>query len=78
MALFTIVIVVAVLKLAEDVFIPLALAILLTFLIAPMVETLVRWHINRALSVIVSMALALTLIGGLGNLPGTAAAAILL
>jgi len=37
MALFTTVIVVTVLKLAEDVFIPLALAILCTFLLAPMV-----------------------------------------
>ena len=40
MALFTTVIVVAVLKLAQDVFIPLALAILCTFLLAPMVSVL--------------------------------------
>ena len=37
MALFTTVIVVAVLKLAQEVFIPLALAILCTFLLAPLV-----------------------------------------
>ena len=37
MALFTTVIVVAVLKLAQEVFVPLALAILCTFLLAPLV-----------------------------------------
>jgi len=42
MALFTTVIVVAVLRLAQEVFIPLALAILCTFLLAPMVELLTR------------------------------------
>jgi predicted PurR-regulated permease PerM len=68
MALFTTVIVVAVLKVAQEVFIPLALAILCTFLLAPMVEQLVRWHINRLLATIVSVALGLTLVGGLGNL----------
>jgi predicted PurR-regulated permease PerM len=68
MALLTTVVVVAVLKLAQEVFIPLALAILMTFLLAPMVSLLVRWHINRALAVIVSLALGLALIGGLGTL----------
>src|SRR5579863_2945247 len=67
MALLTIVVVVAVLKLAQEVFIPLALAILLTFLLAPMVELLRRWYINRLLAVIISMAVAFTLIGALGN-----------
>jgi predicted PurR-regulated permease PerM len=67
-ALLTVVVVVAVLKLAQEVFIPLALAILLTFLLAPMVGLLARWHINRALAVIVSLALGLGLIGGLGAL----------
>ncbi|MFL6603205.1 MAG: AI-2E family transporter [Steroidobacteraceae bacterium] len=68
MALFTTVIVVAVLKLAQEVFIPLALAILCTFLLAPMVELLTRWHIKRLFAVIVSMALGLALIFGLGTL----------
>src|SRR5215469_16652357 len=68
MALFTTVIVVAVLKLAEEVFIPLALAILCTFLLAPMVEVLVRWHINRLVATILSVALGLALVGGLGTL----------
>jgi predicted PurR-regulated permease PerM len=68
MALFTTVIVVAVLKLAQDVFIPLALAILCTFLLAPMVELLTRCYIKRLLAVIVSLGLGLALIGGLGTL----------
>lgn len=67
-ALFTTVIVVTVLKLADEVFIPLALAILCTFLLAPLVQTLVRFHINRVLAVMVSLALGLALIVGLGTL----------
>ena len=48
-----IVVAVAVLRYAQDVFVPLALAILLTFLLAPIVERLQRWHVNRVLAVIV-------------------------
>ena len=66
--LLTVVVVVAVLKVAEEVFIPLALAMLLTFMLAPLVESLQRLHVNRTLGVIVSLAIALTLIGGLGDL----------
>jgi predicted PurR-regulated permease PerM len=68
MALFTTVIVVAVLKLAQEVFIPLALAILCTFLLAPMVGLLTRLHIKRLLAVVLSLAVGLALIGGLGTL----------
>jgi predicted PurR-regulated permease PerM len=67
-ALFTTVIVVAVLKLAQDVFIPLALAILCTFLLAPMVGLLTRFRINRIFAVILSLTIGLALIGGLGTL----------
>jgi predicted PurR-regulated permease PerM len=65
--LLTVVIVVAVMRLAQDVFIPLALAILFTFLLAPLVTRLTRWGINRLLAVIVSIAVALTLISALGD-----------
>ena len=68
MALFTTVIVVAVLKLAQEVFIPLALAILCTFLLAPMVELLTRLYIKRLFAVVLSLAIGLALIGGLGTL----------
>ena len=65
--LLTVVIVVAVLRLAQEVFIPLALAILFTFLLAPLVGRLHQWGVNRLLAVIVSVAIALALIGTLGN-----------
>ncbi len=64
--LLTVIVVVAVLRLAQDLFVPLALAILLTFLLAPIVGRLRRWHINRVIAVIVSIALALGLIGLVG------------
>ncbi len=64
--LLTVIVVVAVLRLAQDLFMPLAIAILLTFLLAPIVARLRRWHINRVIAVIVSIAFALSLIGLVG------------
>jgi predicted PurR-regulated permease PerM len=64
--LLTVIVVVAVLRLAQDLFVPLALAILLTFVLAPIVARLRRWHINRLIAVVVSIVLALALIGGVG------------
>jgi predicted PurR-regulated permease PerM len=66
--LLTIVVAVAVLRLGQDLFIPLALAILLTFLLAPIVARLQHWRINRVLAVIVSLALALAMIGAVGDI----------
>ena len=65
--LLTVVIVVAVLRLAEEVFIPLALAILFTFLLAPLVGRLHQMGVNRMLAVVVSIAISLALIGTLAN-----------
>jgi predicted PurR-regulated permease PerM len=65
--LLTVIVVVAVLRLAQDLFVPLALAILLTFLLAPIVASLQHWRVNRLLSVLVSIAMALALIGVLGD-----------
>jgi predicted PurR-regulated permease PerM len=62
------VIVVAVLRLAQEVFVPLALAILLTFLLAPLVARLQSWGVNRLLAVIVSITVALTLLSALGDI----------
>lgn len=64
----TVVIVVAVLRLAQEVFIPLALAILLTFLLAPLVARLQSWGVSRLLAVIVSITVALTLLSALGDI----------
>jgi predicted PurR-regulated permease PerM len=60
-----VVLTVVVLRYAQDVFIPLALAILLTFLLAPLVERLQRLHVNRTLAVILSVALTIVILGGL-------------
>src|SRR6185437_11012179 len=62
----TVVVVVAVLRLAQDLFIPLALAVLLTFLLSPIVARLQHWYLNRLLAVILSLGLALALIVGVG------------
>jgi predicted PurR-regulated permease PerM len=60
-----IVIAVAVVRYAQDVFVPLALAILLTFLLAPLVERLQRLHVNRVVAVIFSVLLTIVILGGL-------------
>jgi predicted PurR-regulated permease PerM len=65
--LLTVVVVVAVLRLAQDLFIPLALAVLLTFLLSPIVGRLQHWNFNRLIAVIVSLGLALALIVSVGD-----------
>src|SRR5487761_311948 len=65
--LLTVIVVVAVLRLAEDLFIPLALAVLLTFLISPLVARLQHWHFNRLIAVMLSLALAFAAIIGVGD-----------
>ncbi len=61
----TLFVVVAALRLAEDVFIPLALAVLLTFLLAPLVQRLERWGVNRLLAVAATVIVAFAVLGGL-------------
>jgi predicted PurR-regulated permease PerM len=65
--LLTVIVVVAVLRLAQDLFVPLALAVLLTFLLAPIVARLQHWRINRLIAVIISICLALALIVVVGD-----------
>ncbi len=57
---------VAVLHFAEDVLVPVALALLMAFLLLPMVNRLERWGANRPVAVAVATLAAFTLIGGLG------------
>jgi predicted PurR-regulated permease PerM len=45
-------IVIATLYFGREVFVPIALAILLSFVLAPLVRLLQRWHLPRALSVV--------------------------
>jgi predicted PurR-regulated permease PerM len=65
--LLTLVIVVAVLRVAQEVFVPLALAILFTFLLAPLAARLTAWGLSRLLAVIFSVAFALTVISVLAD-----------
>jgi predicted PurR-regulated permease PerM len=58
-----IIVIVAVLRYAQDVFVPIALAVLLTFLLAPIVERLQKWHVNRSVAVILSVAVAVLIAG---------------
>jgi predicted PurR-regulated permease PerM len=63
--LIAVVVVVAALRFAQEVFIPLALAILLTFLLAPIVGKLQRLGVNRAVAVVITVTVALLLFGAL-------------
>jgi predicted PurR-regulated permease PerM len=60
----------AVLYLARDVLIPLALAILASFLLAPLVRRLERWHLGRIPSTLLSVAVAAALIAGIAYVAG--------
>jgi predicted PurR-regulated permease PerM len=53
------------LRYAEEVFVPLALAILMTFLLAPLVEKLQRLHINRGIAVVIAVAFTVVVLGAL-------------
>ena len=55
----------------REVFVPIALAILLSFVLAPMVRLLQRWHIPRGLSVISVVLLAFMSIFALGGVIAT-------
>ncbi len=65
------VVVVAGLYLGRTVLIPITLAVLLSFLLAPIVNLLRRIYFGRVLSVIVAVLLALSVILALGGLIGT-------
>src|SRR5690606_19134407 len=51
---------------AQAVLVPLALAVLLTFLLAPLVRRLERWHLGRVVSVLSVVLLAFGLLAGIG------------
>ena len=54
------------LYLARDVLIPLALAILASFLLAPVVRQFERWRLGRIASTFIAVAIGFSLIGGIG------------
>jgi predicted PurR-regulated permease PerM/methylmalonyl-CoA mutase cobalamin-binding subunit len=55
----------ATLRYAQDFFLPLVLAGLLSFLLSPLVRRLERWRLGRVGAVLVTAALAFVLLGGL-------------
>ena len=64
------VIAIAALYFGREVFVPMALALLLSFALGPPVLLLRRWHVNRVLAVIVVVVLAFSVILGIGALIG--------
>src|SRR6185369_5199239 len=62
--------VIAALYFAREVFVPLALALLLSFALGPLVVFLRRWHVGRVPSVIAAVLLAFVLIFSLGSVIG--------
>jgi predicted PurR-regulated permease PerM len=64
--LFAFVLVVACLYWAQIVLMPIALAVLITFFLSPLVTVLQRWRVPRVAAVISVVALALTVVAGIG------------
>ena len=58
----------ATLRYAQDFFLPLVLAALLSFLLSPLVRLLERWRLGRVGAVLVTAAMAFVLIGALSYL----------
>ena len=66
-----IIIVVAVLYFAREIFVPLALALLFSFLLTPLVTRFEKWRLPRVPAVLLAVALAFAVVGGVGYLVGT-------
>lgn len=65
LVLLSMVAVVAVLHFAQDVLIPVALAVMMAFLLSPLVSRVERWGANRPVAVALTTVLAFALIGAL-------------
>ena len=70
------VVVVAALYLARDVLVPIMLAVLLSFVLAPIVSILRRTRMPRALAVIIAVVLALGVFGVLASVIGSQASSL--
>ena len=62
------VVVVAALYFGREVLVPVALAVLLSFVLAPLVRLLQRWYVPRSLAVIAVVLIAFAVILGAGAL----------
>lgn len=69
-------IVVLALYFGRDLLVPLVLAVLLAFVLAPLVSLLQRARIGRAPAVVAAVALAVAVIGGIGTVVGGQAASL--
>ena len=65
-SILIILIVVAVLYFAKEVFVPLALALLFSFLLAPLVTRFERWRVPRVPATLLSVGLSLAVVVGVG------------
>ena len=65
------VVIVVSLYFGREVFVPMALAVLLSFALGPLVLLLRRWRLGRVPAVIVAVLLAFSTIGGVGTFVGT-------
>ena len=68
--LAVVVVTIAALYFGREVFVPMAVALLLSFALGPPVLLLRRWHINRVVAVIAVVTLAVAVIAGIGALIG--------
>jgi predicted PurR-regulated permease PerM len=66
--LFMCAMVVAALYFARDILIPVVLAVLLTFVLTPIITFLQRWHVPRTVAVIAAILVALSVILSLGSM----------
>ena len=64
------VVVLAALYVGQDVFLPVVLAILLAFVLAPFVDVMRKWHMGRVPAVIIAVLVALGIILSLGAIIG--------
>src|SRR6185437_1214604 len=64
--LVTIILLVATLYFAREVFIPLALAVLLSFILSPLAGWLEKYHLGRTLSVVVVGLIFISVVGAIG------------
>ena len=71
MTLAVCVVIVTALYVAREVFIPITLAVLLSFVLAPLVSVLRGWHLGRIPSVILAVLFALGVIASLSAIIGS-------
>ncbi len=74
--LATFVLVVAVLREANEVLIPVAFAVLLAFLLSPLALRLTRWGLPRGIAIVLTVSVAFAAIGGIGWIVASQAIAL--